>query len=209
MWKEAELKNAFKRDLPGIAAHDLVMSYPRPSVEEMLESNKETRVSAVVFLLYPKSGQWHFLLLKRHEYAGVHSGQVGFPGGSLNLGENEKQAALRELHEESGLLISEKDLISALTPLYIPPSNFIVYHYAGLISQEPTWRFDPDEVKRGIEVPLKELVRTNNLKDQMVKMSGTGISIKVKSFPFGNEIVWGATAMILSECKEILKNLAE
>jgi 8-oxo-dGTP pyrophosphatase MutT (NUDIX family) len=134
---------------------------------------------------------------------------VGFPGGSLDPGESEKEAALRELHEESGLLISEQDLISALTPLYIPPSNFIVYPYVGLINKEPTWRFDQEEVKRGIEVPLKELLKPNNLKEQTVKMSGSGMNIKVKSFPFGNEVVWGATAMILSECKEILKNLAE
>ncbi len=192
--------------LPGVRAHDLVMSYSRPSVEEVIQSDKEPRHSAVVFLVYPRLSDWHFLLLKRHDYKGVHSGQVGLPGGSLDEGETKIGAALREFQEETGHRLTESDLVSELSPLYIPPSNFIVHPYAAVIEEEPQWIFDEREVRRGIEEPLSNLLRNDNLEDSEVILSGGDMRIKVKSFPFGGETVWGATAMILSECKQILSN---
>jgi 8-oxo-dGTP pyrophosphatase MutT (NUDIX family) len=162
----------------------------------------------VVFLLYPKQGEWHFLLLKRHDYKGVHSGQVGFPGGSLDEGEHAIQAAIRELKEESGLEIISSDIIKELTSLYIPPSNFVVQPFAAIVDSEPIWKFDTHEVKRGIEVSLEDLLKKESLSDSCVKMSGGNTRLNVKAFTFENETVWGATAMILSECKEILRTLA-
>lgn len=208
-WSKSALIEVFQRELPGISAHDMVMGYVRPSVPEVLRTKREVRTSSVVFLIYPKNGTWHFLLLKRHDYAGVHSGQVGLPGGSLEQGESREGAAIRELHEETGLRLEEKDLLTSLSPLYISPSNFIVYPFMALIEEEPTWIFDEREVKKGIEVPLKDLVVHDNLRESQVKMSGSAMRIQVKSFPFGGEVVWGATAMILSECKQIMLNLGE
>lgn len=199
-----QIISGFRKTLPGIQAHDQVMSYRRPSIEEVMKSEINPRMSAVVFLLYPKQESWHFLLLKRHDYQGVHSGQVGLPGGSLDEGESTEQAALREFHEETGYELQEGDLITDLTPLYIPPSNFIVHPYAALIEEEPHWRFDEREVKRGIEEPMANLLIKDNLQEEKVRLTGGDVDIKIKSYPFGGEIVWGATAMILSECKEIL-----
>lgn len=207
-WTREELKTAFKQELPGLRSHDLVMSYPRPSIDEVLASDRNPRRSAVVFLLYPKGEEWHFLLLKRHDYKGVHSGQVGLPGGSLDKGESSSQAAIRELHEESGLLIDSTAVIAELTPLYIPPSNFVVQPYAAIVDSEPRWKFDSHEVKRGIEVSIENLLRKDSLSETTVKMSGGNTRLKVNAYSFEGETVWGATAMILSECKEILRTLA-
>ena len=207
LFNVSDFKDSFKLKLPGEAAHNRVMNYVRPSVAEVIASDKKTRRSAVVFLLYPKKEDWHFLLLKRHDYDGVHSGQVGLPGGSLDAGETESEAALRELHEETGLLLTKNQIIGKLCPLYIPPSNYIVQPFAAIIEESPIWNFDTREVKRGIEVPLADLTRSDNLQENSVLMSGGATRLKVKSFPFGGEVVWGATAMILSECKEILMKL--
>jgi 8-oxo-dGTP pyrophosphatase MutT (NUDIX family) len=207
-WRKDDLLKALALELPGIVAHDIVLSYARPSVKDILQSDTDPRMSAVVFLLYPKRDDWYFLLLKRHDYKGVHSGQVGLPGGSLDEGEGAEEAAIRELFEESGLEIERAAIAKPLTSLYIPPSNFIVQPYAAIIEYEPKWEFDSYEVKRGIEVPLVHLLKEESLVDTNVTVNGGATRLKVKAFNFEEEVVWGATAMILSECKEILRTLA-
>ncbi len=208
-WRKDDLIEALAMELPGIQAHDIVLSYSRPSVEDILQSDKDPRMSAVVFLLYPKKDDWYFLLLKRHDYKGVHSGQVGLPGGSLDEGEVAEDAAIRELFEESGLEIARTAIAVPLTSLYIPPSNFIVQPYVAIIEHEPQWEFDSYEVKRGIEVSLAQLLKPESLVETIVTVNGGATRLKVKAFNFEEEVVWGATAMILSECKEILRTLAK
>lgn len=205
--KREDILNALSNGLPGVKAHDMVMGYERPTVDHILQSNIEPRLSAVVFLLFPKEDAWHFLLLKRHDYKGVHSGQVGLPGGSLDAGETQQEAMVRELEEETGYLLNSNDILGELTSLYIPPSNFIVHPYVAMIDEYPEWKFDQREVKTGIEASLDRLLHPDILEDQKVLMSGGAIRLNVKSFPFGGEVVWGATAMILSECKQILSKL--
>lgn len=199
-----EIKSLFEAELPGTWTHDHMMNYKRPSVEEVLQSSVTPRQSAVIFLLYPSANDWHFLLLKRHDYEGVHSGQVGFPGGRLEPEETPVQAALREFWEETGVTLDQKEIVRELTSLYIPPSNFIVQPFVAIIERNPVWKFDQREVARGIEVPLKNLTVKNNIVDSDVRISGGALRLNVKSFHFDGETVWGATAMILSECKEIL-----
>ncbi|NND95639.1 MAG: CoA pyrophosphatase [Flavobacteriales bacterium] len=199
--------DALNGELPGIKAHDEVLGYERPTVDEVLSSEIDPRLSSVVFLIYPREDRWHFLLLKRNDYKGVHSGQVGLPGGSLEEGETEEDALIRELEEETGYLLSSNDIINKLTPLYIPPSNFIVNPFAAVIDECPEWVFDKREVNRGIEASLVDLLHPEILEEQNVFIRGGNVRLNVKSFPFGGEVVWGATAMILSECKQILAKL--
>jgi 8-oxo-dGTP pyrophosphatase MutT (NUDIX family) len=208
LFSKDAIRTAFLSDLPGIPAHDVLMNYERPSVEEVLNSDRKVRESAVTFLLYPEGQEWYFVLLKRHDYSGAHSGQVGLPGGSLDLGETEMEAAQRELHEETGILLSESAFLSRLTPLYIPPSNFIVQPFAALLDETPAWHFDEREVKKALHVPLQELLAPDNVQDEKVLINGGLSRLNVKCFRFHDEVVWGATAMILSECKQILSNLA-
>lgn len=205
---EDAIRGAFRTELPGIQAHDRLMNYERPSVEEVLKSERNVRESAVTFLLYPEAEIWHFVLLKRHDYSGAHSGQVGLPGGSLDPGETELEAAQRELHEETGIELPESAYLTRLTPLYIPPSNFIVQPFAALLDKEPSWHFDEREVKKALHVPLTELLVPDNVYDEKVLINAGRMRLDVKCFRFQDEVVWGATAMILSECKQILSNLA-
>ncbi|NNC82005.1 MAG: CoA pyrophosphatase [Flavobacteriales bacterium] len=198
------IPDLFQGPLPGKKAHDAMMGRIRPSVEEIIQGDHDPRVSSVAFLIYPKKSGLHFLLLKRHDYAGVHSGQVGLPGGRLDDGETNEEAMLRELEEETGLRIDTSSIIRELTPLYIPPSDFIVHPFATLIDHEPEWRYDTREVKRGIETPLSELMRKDIIVERKIQVRDSPFPWKVQCFPFDGEVVWGATAMILAECKQIL-----
>jgi len=203
-WDSERLIKALQAPLPGKEAHDEVFSYSRPSVDHVLSTSSTYRTSAVVFLVYPRNEEWHFLLLKRHDYGGVHSGQVGFPGGRQEEGELLIETGIRELHEETGLKLEQDSVLGPLTPLYIPPSDFLVYPYSAIVNDEPEWMMDNREVRYALEVPLNELTHGRGLQDVRVPMSGAGHRIKVKAFVFQDEIVWGATAMMLAECKRLL-----
>jgi len=163
---------------------------------------KTAKQAAVLCLLYPKNDALNFALIKRVSYAGVHSNQIGFPGGKLEEGENALQAALRETEEEIGVLVKENSVLGALTELYIPPSNFMVYPYVAYIENPPLFTLDKKEVAYLLEVPLNDLLDFSNIKRKEMQLSyGT---FNNPYFDLKNEIVWGATAMMLSELREIL-----
>ena len=96
-------------------------------VKEQKEHIKNARKSAVMALFYPNAdNETEFVLILRKTYKGVHSAQVGFPGGKLEANETDEQAALRETEEEIGVSQKNIEVIKEMTSLYIPPSNFFV-----------------------------------------------------------------------------------
>ncbi len=203
-WKK-RIASALDGALPGEAAHQLMMNYTRETAQEVISKQKDVRMSAVLILIYPSNDGGRFLLLKRHDYAGVHSGQVGLPGGKVEAEDEDLMAtAIRECHEESGVLVKRADVIGELSSIYIPPSNFLVYPFVAVVEKEPDFDFDQVEVKFPIEVPLKELLEEDNIHASSIFIPKYESKIKVKNFLFGGEIVWGATGMILMELKSLL-----
>jgi len=163
---------------------------------------KSAKKAAILCLLYPQNNALHFALIKRVSYEGVHSNQVGFPGGKLELNETPLEAALRETEEEIGVKVAESAIIGSLTELYIPPSNFLVYPYVAHINAAPQFVLEKKEVAYSIEVSLANLLKPENIKNKEMQFSyGT---LNNPYFGLKNEIVWGATAMILNELREVL-----
>jgi len=94
--------------------------------------------------------------------------------------------------------------IKALTSIYIPPSNFIVYPFISLYEKKPIFKIDKNEVEKVFDVPFKSLL--NDLSQIKIKISNRYMNENnVPAFKFNDNIVWGATAMILSEFKFLLK----
>lgn len=160
----------------------------------------------VMLLLYPgRDANLTLVLMRRQTYNGAHSGQVSFPGGAREAGESLLDTALRETTEEIGVPLQSLKVLGALTPVYIPPSNFMVYPYAAYSATRPNFAPNQREVAELIEVPLAALFSDGAR--QMTKMNIKPFGMTdVPCYNFGGNKVWGATAMILKEFKELVKN---
>lgn len=186
-----------------------------PFRKEVLERNKDlipdAKTAAVMALFYPnKNKEATLVFIVRKSYDGVHSGQIGFPGGKPEIEDsNFEQTALRETWEEIGVQLTAIKTVCALTNLYIPPSNFIVYPYIGFSKSTPIFKLQPSEVESIIEIPVYKLLEDSFQIHTKVSTS-YGPTVQVPAFNFEGHIIWGATAMILIEIvdmiKEILKN---
>jgi len=162
------------------------------------------RKSAVLSLFYPKDKKTYLLLIVRSKYPGVHSAQVSFPGGKMeNFDTSLKATALRETYEEVGILTEKIEIIKECSEVYIPPSNFIVSPYIGITTEELETKIDTREVNQILEISLDDL-----LSDELIRTVEVSTSykdkVKVPAFMIADHIVWGATAMILNEIKEII-----
>lgn len=156
-------------------------------------------------LFHPKNGKANLVLTKRNTYPGVHSSQISFPGGKAEPEDADlTQTALRETFEEVGISPHEIEVIMAFTEIYIPPSNFLVQPFLGIANSEPEFKPDPKEVTAIIQLPLDTFLDDSILTSSEMQTSYAQ-SIMVPAFVFEGHIVWGATAMILSELKETIK----
>lgn len=191
-------------ELPGEAAHKVLSPIKTEVRLAELKKNPAPRLSAVSILLYDKNDEPYFVLTKRHVYKGAHSGQISFPGGKQEVEDKSHlDTALRETHEEVGIHPSELNLIGGLTPVYIPPSGFLVYPFVVQALSPPIFVAEEKEVKELIEVKVKDLVHLDSLKITTMNLV-KGMKVKVPYFDLNGEVVWGATAMILNEFKELL-----
>lgn len=179
---------------------------------ELMELNREAMKTAkkagVLILFYPNGQQkTHLILILRKSYKGVHSAQVGFPGGKLEKKDSSiAYTAIRETYEEIGVPEHEVKILKALTRMYIPPSNFTVYPFLGIVTKTPNFKIQENEVEKVIEVSLSHFIDESNVITTSVSTSYK-INVEVPAFQLNGHVVWGATAMMLSELKDLLKRV--
>ena len=151
-----------------------------------------------------KKGQTTFLLIERASYKGTHSAQISFPGGKIDSSDtNLQETALRETFEEVGVLPKSIEIIRELTDVYIPPSNFLATPFIAFLEKKPEFIINY-EVKNTVEVLLEDLLNESSLTTVNLTTSYME-NTNVPCFKLNGYVVWGATAMILSEIKELLK----
>ncbi|GGK20440.1 coenzyme A pyrophosphatase [Yeosuana aromativorans] len=177
-------------------------------LRQQKEAIKHAKKAGVLALFYPNSQhQTTLVLILRKTYKGVHSGQVGFPGGKIEKQDQSLEAAaLRETYEEIGVPINQVEVRRQLTEVYIPPSNFYVQPFIGVSRTTPTFTKQEDEVEAIIEVPLQHFFDEEAVTLKRVSTSYK-LDVEVPAFKLNDNVVWGATAMILSEIKDLLKQL--
>ncbi|MBN2215617.1 MAG: CoA pyrophosphatase [Bacteroidales bacterium] len=160
--------------------------------------------AAVLVLLFSEADRLNTVLIKRTEYKGPHSGQISLPGGKSEPGDPDISAtSLRETAEETGINVSEINMIGRLTTLEIHSSNFEVHPFVGYLENKPVFNPDPKEVDYLIETDLSVLM---DEKIRKTKTITTGnYAVEVPYYDYKGNHIWGATAMILSEFIEVLK----
>lgn len=191
--------------LPGFDAHLKMAPLARIESLKGIDMNqKNPKKAAVMMLFYPKNGLTHLALIVRNSYKGVHSAQIAFPGGKFEPHDtNFENTALRETEEEIGISSDKIEIIKPFTELYIPPSNFMVYPFLGIAKEELFFVPDPNEVAAILELPLAVFRSETIIVDTKLTTSYAD-NISIPAFKIEEHIVWGATAMMLSELKEVL-----
>ncbi|MDQ3100826.1 MAG: CoA pyrophosphatase [Bacteroidota bacterium] len=198
------LRHALKGSLPGHSALKELSGYLRPSVEKALALDPRPRESAVLALIYPRKGELHTLLMLRPIYEGVHSGQISFPGGKREEGDTSLEyTALREFTEETGSTAAEISILGSLSQIYIPPSRVIVTPFVAYTPDIGTCDPDPNEVAALIEAPLDMLLRGDILKRRQQYIELMGGEVEIPYYDVQGHVVWGATAMMIAELREL------
>ncbi|MFW6226501.1 MAG: NUDIX hydrolase [Bacteroidota bacterium] len=174
---------------------------PTYRLNDLLNTDNHLRAvkSSIMILFFEKSGDYYIPFIKRPLYDGVHSGQIAFPGGRWESTDKSMyHTALRETREEIGIKPEKVRFAGKLTDLYIPPSNYIVSPFVGIYHSTDTFIADPSEVAEIIEIPFSFFLQPDVRQEAQLTLRD-GRKITTPAFRFNNEIIWGATAMIMNE----------
>tara|TARA_B100000809_G_C15127444_1_gene526867 strand:- start:1255 stop:1896 length:642 start_codon:yes stop_codon:yes gene_type:complete len=209
---ETFIKSASKIKNLNLPGEDSQFKMSPPFREELIEANrakmKNAKQAGVMALFYPNhEGETYLILILRKTYKGVHSAQVGFPGGKYEEDDLDLEyTALRETYEEVGVPMAAINILKPMTKIYIPPSNFTVSPYVGISHKTPVFVKQDDEVEGLIEVRLSDFLDDTNATDVNV-MTSLEKEMEVPAFILNDHVVWGATAMMLSELKDLIKRV--
>lgn len=196
-------------DLFGEISHaKMSPPYRLELAEKMKARSVNAKKAGVMALFYPNANaETHLVLILRKTYKGVHSAQVGFPGGRYEDEDDDLMVtAIRETEEEVGVPESIVEVIKKMSPLYIPPSNFMVHPYVAVSETTPKFVKQEDEVEAIIEVNLEDFLNDSYCITTRVPTS-FNVEVDVPAFKLNGHIVWGATAMMLGEIKDLLKQV--
>jgi 8-oxo-dGTP pyrophosphatase MutT (NUDIX family) len=201
-----DVRRALSRPLPGLDAQIKMAPQPRPGWNPNFAMPPDCREGGVLILLYPRAGQLHFVLTRRTETLRSHKGQIALPGGTREDGEALVQTALRETREELGVPPEGTEVIGRLSALYTPPSNYCIHPFVAYRPNAPTFRRDPVEVAEVLEVSLALLLNPSTQKVEFWSDPRFESPRRVPFFDIRGQVVWGATAMILSEFVTLLED---
>jgi 8-oxo-dGTP pyrophosphatase MutT (NUDIX family) len=162
------------------------------------------RVDAAVLvpLFVDGEGGVRAVFTKRHDDLRRHAGEISFPGGRQDDGDEDLRAtALREAEEEIGLAPDAVELVGALQPTPTIATNYAVYPFVGLIEPGHRWRPSAAEVERVLELSLADLVAGRGRRAMLRR----GIPFRTDTFVVGEDLIWGATARILADLLQRLE----
>ena len=193
-------------DLPG---HDYLLKIAPPSRIKTLKSLKipdSAKKASVILLFYPdQKNQPRFVLILRNTYKGVHSNQIGFPGGKIEKKDTSLfDTALRECEEEIGVVKNDIIKVRKLSPVYIPPSNYNVHPFVGYTDYEPNFLLDSKEVSKIIKPSFETLLNLKITKSKVIVKDDEQL---VPSFIIDDHVVWGATAIMIHEFNLLFKHV--
>lgn len=191
--------------LPGLESQLKMAPLNRKQEIMTLGKGKGATRSAVLFLFYPlANGNTSTVFIQRPSYNGAHGGQISFPGGRYEPADPGLDfTALRETHEEIGVQSDTVEIIGKLSDLFIPPSNYIVSPYVAVTPQRPHFLPDPKEVDGILEVELADFFLPAHCQTRELTLIG-GYRLQTPCYVINDQVIWGATAMMISEFLELV-----
>lgn len=200
------LKNQEAGVLPGLKAHLELTPYRAIPAGVLPDPPADARKGAVAVIIQVHGPETAFILTKRVDYKGVHGGQISFPGGKQDPTDAGLfETATRETSEEIGLELDPDEFIRTLSPIYIPPSNFLVQPYLFILNRQAELKPN-HEVDYVIHAGLNDLFADQSLQKTEIRLSDGFVLKEAPCFVYGKEIIWGATAAILNELKWVLRD---
>lgn len=201
------LEKELQKPLPGEETQLLMAPQHRKAELERYKNDYDYRASSVLIPLYYKDGAIYTTFIKRTKDKSVHSEQISFPGGKQDPEDVSPEAtAIREAEEEIGLKKENIKVLGQLTELYIPVSQFKVLPFVAALDIIPEFAPNNFEVSEIIEERI-EVLMDENIKGIKQITTSNGRIINAPFFDIQGHIVWGATAMMLSEFISIIKKI--
>jgi 8-oxo-dGTP pyrophosphatase MutT (NUDIX family) len=154
--------------------------------------------AAVLVALYLDGPALHAVFTRRRDDLRRHAGEISFPGGRQDEGEDLRLTALREAEEEIGLRAGDVEVIGALQPTPTIATNYAVYPFVGLIEPGRTWRLSAAEVDEVLEFPLHRL-RAGYARRRLMRR---GVPFRTDVYCVDEHLIWGATARIVGDLLE-------
>ncbi|HTP50393.1 MAG TPA: CoA pyrophosphatase [Anaeromyxobacteraceae bacterium] len=164
---------------------------------EYRRSEGALREAAVLVPLFLRDGEPWVLLTRRSHVLGRHPGQISFPGGRVDPGEESLAAALREAKEEVGVAPSDVGVLGRLSEVLVILTGFRLTPWVGVVPYPYPWVAHPGEVAETLEVPVALLERPGAHRTAM--REAHGMSHEVHFYTLGKDSIWGATARVLFE----------
>ncbi|MCB0691631.1 MAG: CoA pyrophosphatase [Saprospiraceae bacterium] len=200
------LHDRISAGLPGNKAHHVMA--PR-SIHSYQNLPSNYNKAAVLALIFKENNDLNLCYIKRtsHHPEDKHAGQISFPGGKLEPhDESLLSCAIRETHEEIGILPQSIQTIGSLSPLYIAASNFHVSPFLAFLEGKPQFSLEKSEVESIIPMKIETLLNPHTKKQTSLKIRDVILN-NVPYYQLENEILWGATAMISAEIEALLRDV--
>jgi 8-oxo-dGTP pyrophosphatase MutT (NUDIX family) len=172
------------------------------SPEEAAALDVRGRIDAAVLVpLYVADGELHAVFTRRRDDLRRHAGEISFPGGRQDIDEEDlRDTALREAEEEIGLPQDAVEIVGALTPTPTVVTNYAIYPFVGVIEPGHRWLPSAAEVAEVLELSLPEL-RKGHERKRLVRR---GVPFRSDVYTADGQVIWGATARILTDLLERL-----
>jgi len=194
-----KIKSALATRLPGAQSHKKMLP-PNRTLTAAPEEKSRVKSSSVLLLLCEEKGELMACLIKRPSHMKHHAGQIALPGGRIEKGETAYETALRETFEEIGIESTEISSLGSLSEFYIEVSRFQVHPFVGWLDKKPKFTINKGEVEKTILFPVRHFMPPY----KEIELQTVSGKLNVPCVHFEDEIIWGATAMILSEFSDLL-----
>ena len=173
--------------------------------KQIQDQNSNLVHAAVLIPLFSDNGEHKILFTKRSTQVKTHKGQISFPGGVVEeTDQSLQETALREAHEEIGLLKEDVEILGQADDTTTVVSDFIVRPFVGVIPYPYDFTISPEEVDRIIEVPFKVFLE-NDPRYRLNSAEFEGVIYPGSAFQYKGDVIWGATARILLDLMRSLE----